>query len=292
MRKLLLAVLVLLALPPLARPQASQSIIRWVESGGTIRTVGETAATALPVNIVASIAIGGGTQYTEGDVDTTITGTAAMMEVAGNVLQPIQGTVADGLLVNLGGNNDVTVTGSVTANAGTNLNTSLLALETGGNLAGAAASLSVMDDWDETNRAAVNLIAGQVGVTGGTGTDSALTLRMSLATNVALPAGTNLLGKIDHNATGVGHGIKTIAAAGTDEALAGSTVAKYLTVQAQTDNTGWCAIGATGVDATIATGTGVMLAPGDSYSFNIDNLADTFLDCTVTGDGVRYTYQN
>ena len=36
---------------------------------------------------------------------------------------------ADGVLVNLGANNDVTVTGSVTANAGTNLNTSALATE-------------------------------------------------------------------------------------------------------------------------------------------------------------------
>jgi hypothetical protein len=40
------------------------------------------------------------------------------------------------------------VSGSVTANAGTNLNTSALALEAGGNLAGAATSLAVMDDWD------------------------------------------------------------------------------------------------------------------------------------------------
>lgn len=72
---------------------------------------------------------GGGVQYTEGDVDPSITGTAAMMEGVGNTLLPVQGTVADGLLVNLGANNDVTVTGSVTANAGTNLNTSLLATE-------------------------------------------------------------------------------------------------------------------------------------------------------------------
>jgi len=57
---------------------------------------------------------GGGTQYTEGDIDATITGTAAMMEVAANTLQPVQGTVADGLLVNLGANNDVGL------NAGTN----------------------------------------------------------------------------------------------------------------------------------------------------------------------------
>lgn len=75
---------------------------------------------------------GGGTQYTEGDVDASITGTAAMMEVAADTLQPIQGTVADGLLVNLGSNNDIT--GTVTANSGTDLNTSALALESGGNL--------------------------------------------------------------------------------------------------------------------------------------------------------------
>lgn len=62
---------------------------------------------------------GGGTQYTEGDTDATITGTAMMMEGAANALVAAQGTAADGLLVNLGANNDVTVTGTVTANAGT-----------------------------------------------------------------------------------------------------------------------------------------------------------------------------
>lgn len=55
---------------------------------------------------------GGGTQYTEGDVDASITGTASLMEGAGNTLLPIQGTIADGLLMNLGANNDVTVTSS------------------------------------------------------------------------------------------------------------------------------------------------------------------------------------
>ncbi len=41
------------------------------------------------------------------------------------------------------------ITGTVTANAGTNLNTSALALETGGNLAAAATSLAIIDDWDD-----------------------------------------------------------------------------------------------------------------------------------------------
>jgi len=61
---------------------------------------------------------GGGTQYTEGDTDASITGTAMMMEGAANALVAAPGTAADGLLVNLGSNNDVTVTGTVTANAG------------------------------------------------------------------------------------------------------------------------------------------------------------------------------
>jgi hypothetical protein len=106
---------------------------------------------------------------------------------------------ANGLKVDLGADNDVTVTGSVTANAGTNLNTSALALEAGGNLATAVASLSVIDDWDETDRAKVNPIAGQAGVAGGTGVDAANVQRVSLATNVALPAGTNAIGKLAAN---------------------------------------------------------------------------------------------
>jgi hypothetical protein len=56
---------------------------------------------------------GGGTQYTEADTDASITGTAMLMEGAGNALVVVQGTAADGVLVNLGANNDVTVTGTV-----------------------------------------------------------------------------------------------------------------------------------------------------------------------------------
>lgn len=43
------------------------------------------------------------------------------------------------------------ITGTVTANAGTNLNTSALATETGGNLAAAATSLAIIDDWDSSD---------------------------------------------------------------------------------------------------------------------------------------------
>lgn len=120
------------------------------------------------------------------------------------------------------------VSGTVTANAGTNLNTSALALESGGNLAtiaakdfatqttlaalnakvtavntgavvvsssalptGAAtlaeqqtqtASLSVLDDWDESDRAKVNTMAGPGTVATGTITTIATTSALTLTT--------------------------------------------------------------------------------------------------------------
>lgn len=83
---------------------------------------------------------GGGTQYTEGDTDASITGTASMMEGAGNALYPLQGTVADGLLVNLGSNNDVAL--SATDNA------VLDSIDVSS--ASSASSLSILDDWDNT----------------------------------------------------------------------------------------------------------------------------------------------
>jgi hypothetical protein len=68
------------------------------------------------------------------------------------------------------------VSGTVTANAGTNLNTSLLALEAGGNLATLAGIVA-------SARAAVNAIVGQAGITGGAGAVAANTPRTTLASD-------------------------------------------------------------------------------------------------------------
>lgn len=134
-------------------------------------------------------------------------------------------------------------------------------------------------------------IEALIGTTNGKDFATQTTLAAVLASvAAATPAGSNIIGKVEHTTTGLGHGVKVVAAAGTDEALAASTAAKWVTVQAQTDNTGIIAVGATGVDATVATGTGVALASGESITLAIDNLADVFIDATVTGDGVRYTY--
>jgi len=96
---------------------------------------------------------------------------------------------------------------------------------------------------------------------------------------------------IGHDTEQIGHGVKTVTTAGTDVGLVTqSTGAKWLVIQAQTDNTGYIAVGASGVDATVASGTGVLLAAGESVTLLCDNLTDIYIDATVDGEGVRYTY--
>lgn len=89
----------------------------------------------------------------------------------------------------------------------------------------------------------------------------------------------------------IGHGVRTVTTAGTDVQLSATTVpCKKVLIQAQTDNTGWIAVGAIGVDATEATGTGSLLAAGDADELEIDNLNKIYIDATVSGEGVRYRY--
>jgi len=93
------------------------------------------------------------------DADTSalfgaVAGTEVQVDIVSSAAIPV--TDNSGSLTVDDGGGALTVDGSVTANAGTNLNTSALALETGGNLAGAATSLAVIDDWDQSDRAKVN----------------------------------------------------------------------------------------------------------------------------------------
>lgn len=100
------------------------------------------------------LAVGGGTQYTQGDTDASITGTAMLMEGAAETLLPVQGTVADGLLVNLGGNNDVTVTGSVDLGATDNAVLDDIAAK----LADIRTALQIIDNIVSGNEAQVDVL--------------------------------------------------------------------------------------------------------------------------------------
>lgn len=401
------------------------------------------------ITAIGAIPGGSGVQYTEGDTDASITGTASLVEGAANALavltQPLTDTQLRATAVPVSGTfyqATQPVSGTVTANAGTNLNTSALALEAGGNLAAikaktdnipaqgqalAAASLPVVLPADqittltppaaisgfatsakqdtiighvdgietvlgtidadtstiagavsaghvqvdvlttpttavtgtfwqatqpisgtvtanatlaaETTKVigTVNIAAAQtIGITAnssvniaqmngvtttmGNGASGTGVQRVTIASDstgqvklaagtagigkltansgvdigdvdiLSIATGTNAIGRVGHDVTGIGHGVKTVTTAGTHVALAASTACKKVDIQAQTDNTNIIAVGGSGVDATIATGTGVVLYPGETYSLEIDNLADIYIDSLVNGEGVRYTY--
>ena len=127
--------------------------------------------------------------------------------------------------------------------------------------------------------------------------DSSGRLKVDIATSssgtsvpVGITDGSAIIGKVGHDITGGADGVKIVSSAGTDVVLGGDVDCKKIDIQAQTDNTGLIAVGFTGVDATEATGTGIILYAGDTYSLEMVNLNLIYIDSTVSGEGVRYTY--
>lgn len=161
---------------------------------------------------------------------------SAPVTILGIALPASGGPVAGGTATNpiqvgdAGGS--ITVDGSVTANAGTNLNTSALALESGGNLAAIAASASVLDDWDESDRAKVNPIVGQAGVAAGAGAVGATVQRVVLATDTTVP---NVTGSVADGVAASGNPVVVGAIAKSPDGTDPGSVAEDQTARFTTD---------------------------------------------------------
>tara|TARA_Y100000310_G_scaffold181482_1_gene181436 strand:+ start:845 stop:1183 length:339 start_codon:yes stop_codon:yes gene_type:complete len=80
------------------------------------------------------------------------------------------------------------------------------------------------------------------------------------------------------------NGQNTVAAAGTAEALAGSTSILGVTIKALRTNTGNIYVGDSSVDST----NGFVLRRGSSVFLAFDNLADIYIDADTSGEGVSY----
>lgn len=99
--------------------------------------------------------------------------------------------------------------------------------------------------------------------------------------------------RVDHSTTGIAHGHKEVTTAGTAVVLSTPKAAKWVTIQAYLSNTGYIAVGGSSsisASATAGTGTGLRLAAGESVTWPCDDLSDFWLNSTVSGEGVRYTY--
>lgn len=85
-------------------------------------------------------------------------------------------------------------------------------------------------------------------------------------------------------------GRKVVTTAGTAVALGSTTAIKRVYIQAEADNTGVIVVGASTVVASLSTRRGIALNAGDTLTLDIDDIADVYLDSTVNGDGVTFTY--
>lgn len=88
----------------------------------------------------------------------------------------------------------------------------------------------------------------------------------------------------------VGDGIKNVASAGTAVVLASSTPCRKVYIQARPENTDVVVVGASTVVAASATRRGISLAPGQSVTLNVKDLASLYVDSVVSNEGVSYVY--
>jgi len=147
------------------------------------------------------------------------------------------------------------------ANAGTNLNTSLLAL----------ASKQPAIGPSGTPSADVITIQGISGMQSVKVDGSAVTQPIS----VAAP-------------TTIYHGKKTVTTAGTRVALASSQAVRSVCIKALQTNGGYIYVGDTSTSST----TGFQLLAGDTISLDIANLSTIYIDSSVSGEGVTYISSN
>lgn len=338
-----------------------------------VSSASEAVAVAIVDNSGNQISsFGGGTQYTEGDTDESITGTAALVESAANALavltqpltdtqlrasdvkvsldgesvavtgtfyqatQPISGTVTANLsatdnavLDSIDGKitacNTGSIAGSVTANAGTNLNTSALALESGGNLATIAGKDFATSAKQDTIIGHVDGIETLLGTIAGdtTSIDGKITTcnTGNVTIGAAIPAGDNNIGNVDiasSVALDVSAATVTVDATGQGDipiTLDGETVATT-EVAPTTIYNGQNTVAAAGTAEALASSqavksvtikalsgntgdiyvgnsdvdntNGFVLSPGDTISMDIANLATVYIDSATNGDGVSY----
>ena len=89
---------------------------------------------------------------------------------------------------------------------------------------------------------------------------------------------------------GIGHGRKTVAAAGTPEQL-GSARCRSVVVTALESNTGDVVIGGdNSVRAAIGSRNGTPLAAKESASYDVADIGALWIDVETSGEGVSFSY--
>ena len=232
------------------------------------------------------------------------------------------GNSTDGLLVNLGSNNDVAATGTVTANAGTGTlavslasvpshavtNTGTFEVQVSdtsfaiadGNALGEGV-LVQGDDGSDRKNIHVDATTGDVQVdvtntvTVDLGSNNDVTVTNDTAGNLLATvtqdsAARTVTGTVGHDITGIVSDRDVDVGTTAEKIHTASDVAiKRIDIQAHPDNTGYIFVGDSGV-AGNGSGGGIRLAAGDFYSLDIDNTGDVYVASSVADENVSYIY--
>lgn len=140
-------------------------------------------------------------------------------------------------------------------------------------------AVEIMDDWDETNRAAVNLIASQVAITGGAGAVAANTPRVTLASDDPAVAALQIMDDWDNAAS---DGLSASGDVAHDAADAGEPV--KLGAKATTSISGLTPVATADRTNLFAGADGVLIIR------NHCNLEDVVQERTTNTDGASTAF--
>ena len=119
-----------------------------------------------------------------------------------------------------------------------------------------------------------------------TSTSGKLNVNTGNVTVIQNDAARTVTGTVGHNIATIASGEMDVTTAGTALVLSATQACKKVDIQAKITNTGKIYIGGTSVDSD----EGLELRRGDIYSLEIADLNDVYVDCSVSGEGVRYTW--
>ena len=85
----------------------------------------------------------------------------------------------------------------------------------------------------------------------------------------------------------LGSGYRDVNTAGTAEAVSGSVVIRRILMKASLANTGNIYVG----DSDVSTTEGFPLDAGEVWIGTVDNLTDIWINATVSGDSLGFTYE-
>jgi len=119
--------------------------------------------------------------------------------------------------------------------------------------------------------------------------DAANTARTTATTVLCvqpIDAAGNIIDSEESTPTTLTGGSKTVAAAGTAEALGASLATKSIYIRAKSTNTSFVCIGDSSVDES--TNQQIILYANDSVTLDISNRATVYIDADVSNEGIDY----